>query len=123
MRIKRSARLGFAAAIWLVLSVAVFGTLIGIAWMSMNATADVSADVFITDSVEEDAIALDPIFEHRDRDYWPTPTEDAIRAHRDKPYYPLPQYIGPGENPGALGFLLDYIGPGENPGAVGFLRT
>lgn len=36
MKNKRSARLGFVAAIWLVLSVVVFGTLIGIAWMSMN---------------------------------------------------------------------------------------
>ena len=36
MKNKRSARLGFAVAIWLVLSVVVFGTLIGIAWMSMN---------------------------------------------------------------------------------------
>jgi hypothetical protein len=118
---KRSARLGFVAAIWLVLSVAVFGTLIGIAWMSMNATADVSADAFLTDSIEEDTTALDPIYECRDRDYWATPTDEASRSPRDKGYYPLPQSIGPGQNPGAFGFLLDSIGPGENPRAFGYL--
>ncbi|MFW9834347.1 MAG: hypothetical protein ACFFEK_10155 [Candidatus Thorarchaeota archaeon] len=42
---------------------------------------------------------------YRNRDYWPTPTEDVIRNYRDRPYYPLPQYIGPSENPGAFGFL------------------
>ncbi|MHA1966010.1 MAG: hypothetical protein ACW97G_15660 [Candidatus Thorarchaeota archaeon] len=57
MNNKKSARLGFVAAIWLVLSVAVFGTLIGIAWMSMNATADVSADAISVDSEVELAIS------------------------------------------------------------------
>ena len=57
MKNKRSVRLGFVAAIWLVLSVAVFGTLIGVAWMSMNATADVSADAFVVDSVDKSTLA------------------------------------------------------------------
>ena len=58
MKNKRSTRLGFVAAIWLVLSVAVFGTLIGIAWMSMNVTAEVSADAFVVNSVDENTLAM-----------------------------------------------------------------
>ena len=67
MKNKRSARLGFVAAIWLVLSIAVFGTLIGIAWMSMNATADVSADAFVVDSVDLSTLAIAPIVDCVDR--------------------------------------------------------
>jgi hypothetical protein len=97
MKNKRSARLGFAAAIWLVLSVAVFGTLIGIAWMSMNAKADVSTDVVIDDSADDDTTAVDPIPSYRDRGYWPTPTQDLIRNCPEKPYFPTPdEYIGLG---------------------------
>jgi hypothetical protein len=108
MKNKRSARLGFAAAIWLVLSVAVFGTLIGIAWMSMNTKADVSADVVIDDSVDDDTTAMDPIFNRIDRDYWSTPTESIIVHSRDKPYFPTPyELVGPGQNPIVVGHLRD----------------
>ncbi|MFW9806633.1 MAG: hypothetical protein ACFFFK_07890, partial [Candidatus Thorarchaeota archaeon] len=110
MNIKKSARLGFAAAIWLVLSVAVFGTLIGIAWISMNASADVSTDAYVSDSVDDGTTAvgpgLDPTYNFRDRGYWPTPTEDVILHYRDKGYYPTPDaFIGPGQNPIAVGHL------------------
>ncbi|MFW9786234.1 MAG: hypothetical protein ACFFE2_01785 [Candidatus Thorarchaeota archaeon] len=107
MKSKRSARLGFAAAIWLVLSVAVFGTLIGIAWMSMNATADLSADVFIEEAVDDKTTTQDQVRIYEDKPYFATPTEDAIRHHRDDAYIPVPLYIGPGENPGVIGFMLD----------------
>ena len=59
MKSKRSARLGLAAAIWIVLSVAVFGTLIGVAWMSMNAKADVSVGSPVHDAVDDRITARD----------------------------------------------------------------
>ena len=125
MKNKRSARLGFVAAIWLVLSVAVFGTLIGIAWMSMNATADVSADVFVVDSVDESALARAPILDCRDRSYAydcvDRHFEDVIMGRSDKNVVSLPLFIGD-ENPTAPGYMLvDRIGD-ENPNSPGHLR-
>jgi len=102
----RSARLGFAAAIWLVLSVAVFGTLIGIAWMSMNATADVSTDAIKVDTVEEATSTQDFIFKSRGKFCYHTPA----------------QYIGPSKYPIAPGCMLDLLGPSEYPIARYFLR-
>ncbi len=102
---EKSARLGFAAAVWLVLSVAVFGTLIGIAWMSMSVTVDVSTDAIVVDVVEEATSTLDTDFVFIRNDYYLTPA----------------QYIGPSENPVAPGCMLDYIGPSENPIARFFL--
>ena len=121
MKNKRSARLGFAAAIWLVLSVAVFGTLISIAWMSMNVTAEASADVFVEEAVDDKTTTQDQIRVYSDKPYFATPTEDGIRYHRDGSYLPVPFYIGPGENPKALGYMLDWVGPSENPIAAGFM--
>ncbi len=126
MKNKRSTRLGFVAAIWLVLSVAVFGTLIGIAWMSMNATADVSADVFVVDSVDENALARAPMSDCIDRapvyDCVDRHFEDIVVGNGDKGVFDLPQqYIGD-ENPKTPGHLREWIGD-ENPSAPGYLRT
>ena len=124
MKNKRSTRLGFVAAIWLVLSVAVFGTLIGIAWMSMNATADVSADVFVVDSVDEVALARAPILDCRDRahvyDCVDRNFAEVIMDHSGEVYVSVERYIGD-ENPKAPGYLLEWIGA-ENPKAPGYLR-
>jgi hypothetical protein len=76
MNSKRSTRLGIAAAVWIVLSVAVFGTLIGIAWMSMNATADVSTDAVVVDAVEEAGTTQDVDDFSRDGNVYYTPTSE-----------------------------------------------
>ncbi|OLS23958.1 MAG: hypothetical protein ThorAB25_23890 [Candidatus Thorarchaeota archaeon AB_25] len=106
MNSKRSTRLGIAAAVWIVLSVAVFGTLIGIAWMSMSATADVSIDAAVVDAVEEAGTTQDVEFVSRDRTVYYTPA----------------RCTGPAQNPLPPGFMLDsYIGLAQNPLPPGFL--
>jgi hypothetical protein len=78
MKSKRSARLGLTAAIWLVLSVAVFGTLIGVAWMSMNAKADVSVGSPAHDAVDEKTTTQDVTRELRSDPSHPTPLGNII---------------------------------------------
>lgn len=104
MKDKKSARIGLAIGVWLVLSVVVFGSLIAVAWMSMSAQADDSADAFVnyaadgkTSTSEETSNA------------YPTPMGDVIGNQRvigaiSEPYC----YIGPGENPVAPGHLRDF---------------
>jgi hypothetical protein len=106
----------------------------------MNATADVSANVFVVDSVDESALARAPILDCRDRSYAYDCVdryfEDVIMGHGDKNVVSLPLLIDD-ENPTAPGYMLvDRIGdenpksPGhmrewignENPGVSGFLR-
>jgi hypothetical protein len=94
MKSKRSARLGFAAAVWLVLSVAVFGTLIGIAWMSMSATADVSTDAVVVDAVEEAGSTQDVDFISRDRNVYYTPTSEGDSTLLDSFAVFLPKDYG-----------------------------
>ena len=139
MKNKRSARLGFVAAIWLVLSIAVFGTLIGIAWMSMNATADVSADAFVVNSVDESVLARAPILDCVDRapfynrvdralmvdcvdrapfyDCVDGEFEEVIMAYRS---HSVERRVDPPQNPIAPGYLLEWIGD-ENPKTPGHL--
>ena len=78
MKNKRSARLGLTAAIWLVLSVAVFGTLIGVAWMSMNAKADVSVGSPIHDAVDDKITTQDVVRELRSSGSHPAPLGNVI---------------------------------------------
>lgn len=78
MKSKRSARLGLTVAIWLVLSVAVFGTLIGVAWMSMNAKADVSGGSSTDDTVDDKTTTQDMTKESRSSASHPTPVWNFI---------------------------------------------
>ncbi len=135
MKNKRSVRLGFVAAIWLVLSVAVFGTLIGVAWMSMNATADVSADAFVVDSVDKSTLArsriiLDSVDRARaldsvDRahivvDCIDGEFEEVIMAYRSKA---VERPVRPSENPFPPGYMLErWVGySSENPIPPGYM--
>ena len=135
MKNKRSARLGFVAAIWLVLSIAVFGTLIGIAWMSMNATAEVSADAFVVDSVDLSTLAIAPIVDCVDRapmvdcvdrapivDCVDRDFEDVIVGYRNGVYISVERRVSPPVYPIAPGYMLErWVGPSENPIAPGYL--
>ncbi|MGY5855121.1 MAG: hypothetical protein RTS72_00885 [Candidatus Thorarchaeota archaeon] len=144
MKNKRSARLGFVAAIWLVLSIAVFGTLIGIAWMSMNATAEVSADAFVVDSVDLSTLAIAPIVDCVDRapmvdcvdrapmvdcvdrapivDCVDRDFEDVIVGYRNGVYISVERRVSPPVYPIAPGYMLErWVGPSENPIAPGYM--
>jgi len=145
MKNKRSVRLGFVAAIWLVLSVAVFGTLIGVAWMSMNATADVSADAFVIDSVDTSTLARARVVDSVDRahvvvdcidrahvvvdcidrahvvvDCIDGEFEEVIMAYRSKA---VERPVRPSENPFPPGYMLErWVGySSENPIPPGYL--
>ncbi|MHA2352073.1 MAG: hypothetical protein ACXABX_03020 [Candidatus Thorarchaeota archaeon] len=94
MKSKRSARLGFAAAVWLVLSVAVFGTLIGIAWMSMSATVDDSTDAVVVDAVEEAGSTQDVDFVSRDRTVYYTPASEGDSTLLNPFAVSIPKHFG-----------------------------
>jgi hypothetical protein len=104
MKDKKSARIGFAIAVWLVLSVVVFGSLIAVAWMSMSAKADDSADVF-TDYAADGKTTISEDTSNA----YPTPMGDVIRNQRAVGAISEPfSYIGPGQNPVAPGHLRDF---------------
>ncbi|MFX1559184.1 MAG: hypothetical protein ACFFBL_01225 [Promethearchaeota archaeon] len=112
----RLSRLMITIAVWLLLTVVVFGSLIGIAWMSMNATSDVSTDAAVSDVVDEASDVQVPIF-YRDERRYHSPAlveEDSIshgfsfiRENRLVSYFPA-SYIGPPETPIDLFSNRDY---------------
>jgi len=98
----RLSRLMITIAVWLLLTVVVFGSLIGIAWMSMNAAPDVSTDAVVVDTVEDSTDELAPIFYLDDRCYHTPTVEDDAGSPGfgfiggDKGSYTTPaSYIGP----------------------------
>ena len=103
MKNKKSAKIGLAIGVWLVLSVVVFGSLIAVAWMSMSAKADDSADAFVNYAADGKATTSEDT-----SNAYPTPMGDAIGSQRARGAVSQPFcYIGPGENPVAPGHLRD----------------
>ncbi len=71
----RLSRLMITIAVWLLLTVVVFGSLIGIAWMSFHSAPDVSTDAVVVDTVEDASDEVAPIFYLDDRCYHTPATE------------------------------------------------
>lgn len=105
----RLSRLMITLAVWLLLTVVVFGSLIGIAWRSMNVTVDVATE---TGDVVEDAGAenIAIVDFGGSKFHYDTPAEDTAivdfggsKYHCDAPA----KYIGPPQNPVLRGHLVD----------------
>ncbi len=112
----RLSRLMITLAVWLLLTVVVFGSLIGIAWMSMNVTVDVATDtVDVVEDAGAENIAI--VDFGGSKFHYDTPAENeentgivdfgGSKFHRDAPAV----YIGPPQYPITPGYLLDRYHP------------
>ena len=108
----RLSRLMITLAVWLLLTVVVFGSLIGIAWRSMNVTVDVATEtVDVVEDAGAENIAI--VDFGGSKLHYDTPAEyeeniaivdfGGSKYHCDTPA----EYIGPPQNPVVRGYLLD----------------
>jgi hypothetical protein len=105
----RLSRLMITIAVWLLLTVVVFGSLIGIAWRSMNVTVDVATET--VDAVEDAGEETSAIVDFGgSKFHYDTPAESSaiVDFGGSKYCYDTPAaYIGPPQNPVVPGHLLD----------------
>lgn len=105
----RLSRLMITIAVWLLLTVVVFGSLIGIAWRSMNVTVDVATETgdVVEDAGDENIAIVDF---GGSRFHYDTPAESIATGDfgGSKYCYDTPaRYIGPPVYPITPGHLLD----------------
>ncbi|MGD9397445.1 MAG: hypothetical protein PVJ05_13510 [Candidatus Thorarchaeota archaeon] len=105
----RLSRLMITIAVWLLLTVVVFGSLIGIAWRSMNVTVDVATEtVDVVEDAGEENIAIVDFGGSKFHYDTPAESEENTGFGGSKFHYDTPaEYIGPGQYPIAPGYLLD----------------